>query len=84
MAGLGVIVSRVNAGGGGGIGTWAGGVAFDDLLADGIADGILETIFNYKLQLPDVPSRGQLALRWRIEGVNGVVDEITWKAIGQS
>ena len=35
---MGVIVSRVNAGGGGGIGVWAGGVAFGNAISDETGD----------------------------------------------
>lgn len=54
-----------------------GGVAFNDLLADGLADGVLQTILDYKTQLPANPVAAELALRWRIEGANGVVSEVT-------
>src|SRR5690606_32173159 len=49
------------------------GVAFSDLAAEGLADGVLETIVNYKIQLPASPGLREFALRWRIEGVNGVI-----------
>jgi hypothetical protein len=52
------------------------GVAFEDLAVEGLADGIFETIVNYKIQLPETPGLREFALRWRIEGVNGLVDEI--------
>ena len=54
-----------------------GGVAFTDLLADGVAGGVLQAILNYKLQLPAAPTQEELALRWRIQGANGVVSEVT-------
>jgi spore germination protein YaaH len=54
-----------------------GGVAFTDLLADGVAGGVLQSILNYKLQLPAAPTQAELALRWRIQGANGVVSEVT-------
>ncbi len=53
------------------------GVAFDDLLADGIAEGVKPAILNYKLQMPTAPAATELALRWRIQGANGVLGEVT-------
>lgn len=52
------------------------GVAFDDLLAEDIVEGLPETILNYKAQVPSAPSPTDLALRWSIEGTNGLVDEV--------
>ncbi len=52
-----------------------GGVSFDDLLADGVADGVLQAILNYKVSVPVTPATTQLALDWKIEGANGVVGE---------
>jgi len=54
-----------------------GGVAFNDLLADGVAGGALQTVLNYKLGLPAAATPTELALRWRIEGASGVVGEVT-------
>jgi hypothetical protein len=54
-----------------------GGVAFDDLLAQGIAGGALETISSYRLGLPVQPQPRDLALRWTIQNANGVIDEVT-------
>lgn len=53
------------------------GVAFTDLLAEGIADGVLDTIASYKLGLPLQPESRDLALRWTIQGADGVVEEVT-------
>lgn len=53
------------------------GVAFEDLLSDGVADGITQTILNYKMGMPTQPGQGELALRWRIESANGVISEVT-------
>jgi hypothetical protein len=53
------------------------GVAFEDLLTDGIAEGVLDTVLDYKTQQPAAPSSTELALRWRIEGANGVLGEVT-------
>lgn len=53
------------------------GVAFDDLLAEGIAESVYPAILNYKLQLPHTTEPGDLALRWRIESADGVLDEVT-------
>ncbi len=52
------------------------GVAFEDLLMGDLADGITETILNYKVQLPPDQITTELALRWRIEGANGLVGEV--------
>ncbi len=53
-----------------------GGVALDDLVADGVAGDVFPAIVNYKLrQLPQA-AQPQLALRWRIESANGVVSEV--------
>jgi spore germination protein YaaH len=52
------------------------GVAFDDLLVDDIVDGLPETILNYKAQVPVAPSPTDMALRWSIEGSNGLLDEV--------
>jgi spore germination protein YaaH len=54
-----------------------GGVAFEDLLANGLAGDAMTAIMNYKLQLPAAPVDRELALRWRIEGASGVVAETT-------
>lgn len=54
----------------------AGGVAFTDLMYADLADGILDAIAEYKAQIPSTPAPTDLALRWRIEGVEGLVDEI--------
>ncbi len=53
-----------------------GGVAFEDLLAQGVVGDVYQSILNYKLQLPAAPTPVELALRWRIEGVNGVIGEV--------
>ncbi len=53
------------------------GVAFEDLLTDGVAEGVLDTVLDYKTQQPATPSSTELALRWRIEGANGVISEVT-------
>lgn len=53
------------------------GVAFEDLLAAGVADGIYPAILNYKLQMPTPPMQTELALRWRIESAGGLLTEIT-------
>jgi hypothetical protein len=51
------------------------GVAFDDLLAGDLADGVLQTILDYKLAVPAQANPTDLALRWRVEGAGGVVAE---------
>ncbi len=54
-----------------------GGIAFDDLLSSGTAPDILDAILNYKIQIPSTPQALNLALRWTIQGINGVVDSVT-------
>lgn len=53
------------------------GVGFDDLLAKGVAADVMPTVLSYKTQLPGTPNNAQLALRWRIQGGNGVIGEVT-------
>jgi spore germination protein YaaH len=53
------------------------GVAFNDLLSEGLADGVLQTILDYKTQIPALPAEREIALRWRIEGAGGVLSEVT-------
>ncbi len=54
-----------------------GGVAFNDLLAADLADGALNAIVSYKLQVPATATeREQLALRWRIESAEDVIGEV--------
>lgn len=52
------------------------GVAFDDLMHNDLADDALQAIVNFKTQIPGVPAATDIALNWRIEDANGVVDEI--------
>ncbi len=54
-----------------------GGVAFDDLMSGGLANGVLDSILNYKVQIPAQPQSPALALRWTIQGVDGVIDTVT-------
>lgn len=54
-----------------------GGVGFTDLLNTGVAEDVLEAIQSYKTQIPNAPVTVEFALRWRIEGANGVIDEVT-------
>ena len=51
------------------------GVAFPDLLSDGIAPDVLEAIVNYKIQLPAEIQPKPLVLKWRIEDADGEVTE---------
>jgi spore germination protein YaaH len=53
------------------------GVAFEDLLAKGIAGDVLPTILEYKAQIPAAPSQSELALRWSIQSASGVVGQTT-------
>lgn len=52
------------------------GVGFEDLLASDLEEGVLAAITRYKTQIPAAPSPSDLALRWRIEGSDGLIDEI--------
>ncbi len=54
-----------------------GGVAFDDLLQSDLAGGLLDTIDNYTAQIPGAPAPTDLALRWRVEGTDGLINEST-------
>ena len=51
------------------------GVGVEDLLAPDQSRDLLEAVLSYKLQLPSVPDTGQPALRWRVEGADGVQSE---------
>ncbi|MFN8527720.1 MAG: hypothetical protein U0670_03815 [Anaerolineae bacterium] len=53
-----------------------GGIGFDDLLVDGIADGIYDTIMNYKLGIPAQQGPRELTLRWTIADANGQIGEV--------
>ena len=50
-----------------------GGAGFNDLLEDGVANGILQTIGLYRTQLPTPETVAEWALRWRIVGNDGTV-----------
>ena len=54
-----------------------GGVAFDDLLSSGIANGLSDAILSYKVQVPAPPGAQQLALKWTIQGASGIIGETT-------
>ncbi len=54
-----------------------GGVAFDDLMSSGLANGLLDAILDYKVQNFAQPRSPGLALRWTIQGINGVIDQVT-------
>lgn len=53
-----------------------GGIAFEDLLVNDLADGVLSAIIAYKTQIPAAPAPTDLVLRWRIEGTDGQIDEV--------
>jgi hypothetical protein len=53
------------------------GVAFDDLLNSGVADGVHDAILDYKLNTPVRFGVPEFALRWRIESADGVIGEVT-------
>lgn len=53
-----------------------GGIAFEDLLTNDLAQDVYETVADYRTQIPSAPSPTDLALRWSIESSDGLVDEI--------
>jgi hypothetical protein len=52
------------------------GTAFYDLLAPDLAEGVFSAIRDYRAQIPPAVSPTDLALRWRIEGTNGLLQEV--------
>jgi hypothetical protein len=46
-------------------------------MARGVTNSVLESIQDYKLQLPGQPDNAELVLNWRIEGADGRVAEYT-------
>ncbi|MGQ9909526.1 MAG: hypothetical protein ACUVS2_11890 [Candidatus Flexifilum sp.] len=53
------------------------GIAFEDLLSAGPADGVLDAVIAYRQGLPAQPGRLDLGLRWTIEGANTVLGAVT-------
>jgi hypothetical protein len=53
-----------------------GGIAFDDLLAEGVADGVTRAIGEYLTQIPTQPTSATWQLRWRIVNTSGEVVQI--------
>ncbi len=53
------------------------GVMYDDLLSGDLADDALSAVQQFDQQLSRAPAPVELALRWRIEGADGLVDEVT-------
>jgi len=53
-----------------------GGVAFSDLLEDGVADGILSAIGEFRTQIPTQPTTASWQLRWRIVNSSGEVVQV--------
>ncbi len=53
-----------------------GGVAFDDLQAEGVHPGLFSLLTTFKLGVPASPDSAELALRWSIEHASGVVGEV--------
>ena len=51
------------------------GVGLDGLLAPDQSHDLTDAVLGYKLQLPTAPETQQPALRWRIEGADGVAGE---------
>lgn len=54
-----------------------GGVAFEDILSNDLAQDIYPAVQQYRTQIPSAPSPTDLALRWSVESADGLVDEIT-------
>ncbi len=52
------------------------GAAFYDLLAPDLAEGVSAAIRDYRAQVPPAVSPTDLVLRWRIEGTNGLLQEV--------
>lgn len=59
------------------------GAVFDDLLTADLAEGVFRAISDYKLQIPAATAPTDLVLRWRVEGTNGLLQEII-TPLGQS
>lgn len=53
------------------------GIGFADLLNSGTINGVYDAVQGYKSQIPVQDSSVELALNWRIESVNGVIQEFT-------
>lgn len=51
------------------------GVAFEDLLANGVSGDVLPALSSYQQRIPTAPVSNRLALRWRIEGSARVISE---------
>ena len=53
-----------------------GGIALYDVTRAGVAGGITSALVAYKSDMPDITQTSNLALRWRIEGENGILSEV--------
>lgn len=53
-----------------------GGVSLADLTSNGLADGVTETVLNYKLGLPATEMPVDLALRWQVQNNTGELAEV--------
>ena len=51
------------------------GVAFDDLLVEDVFPGLLQAIREFKAQMPAQDTPSELALRWSVHGIDGMVDD---------
>lgn len=60
-----------------------GGVGFNDLLEDGVANGILQAIGEYRTQLPTPMTSAEWALRWRIVDTEGEVVQTETTALDE-
>lgn len=60
-----------------------GGVGFDDLLDDGVADGVLQAIGEYSAQIPTPVTAADWALRWRVVDANGEVVQTEMTALDE-
>jgi hypothetical protein len=56
---------------------YLGGVVLNDLLARGVAADVIESVLNYKLQMPMPSAQAELVLNWRVESAAGRVLEFT-------
>ncbi|MEM9952309.1 MAG: glycosyl hydrolase family 18 protein [Chloroflexota bacterium] len=61
-----------------------GGVGFNDLLEDGITNGVLQTIGQYRTQLPTPATMAEWVLRWRIVGADGTVAQTVTTALDEN
>ncbi|MCU0498639.1 MAG: hypothetical protein MUF87_14910 [Anaerolineae bacterium] len=52
------------------------GMNFAAINHSGVAEDIVNAVFNYQLQMPNPGTSSELALRWRIQDANGLISEV--------